>query len=879
MHLSRIALVLATISSTYGALQARVDECAAAVGDAMNDEQPNPSDNSPAGIGAEFESTKFRLRNEDCSKEDTWPSKGKVVAGKTGTNWKLTADTDSNAGALNMEFILDGTSIKVGSGDAQEAGADAAALLRSWTPWADDKQRNNINVDGSKCNPWKISSPYIKTQSADNIDWIPQVTAPMPLDGLYKLMKEQQQFKRFKDHRDDVNLRPTSPKNVLDGEPVGDTFGYNLIVVTQDWFQSSPNGLSRKDMTDDVLGFCSLVLSYAKAAKAHGRLGDNQSPKNILTYMPRTNFNEIFKTQVSSKLTGDLFTIFNTLACYKEVRTKKMFSREWQYTLQLDKDYCTGSKKKPTPKSTFRDLAWTHKGDSVNIKSWIQGIGAGDGTTDALSALDEGIDASLGGFGKTQEKMFGSDYSVPIFEFRDLDTISTSKFGNFMATADRAVQDLHREFPHSSQRKKRQIPAYCYSMYLGASTGASISSPAMTSSSPTISRTAGSHSMSITAAPKPSCVLSNEGPDQGINTWYCLCDSSITLAYSQHCDYKSIPSGSSNHITVRAPTESWTSNCKACTIVGGIADDPTCTTVSGCTPTSAPTPTIAAWVGNLSTINIGDAEDSDGGMALAKELLDKLKAFCSDGTCTNDHAEMDNVDTIIPGVDGLDVIKPAMFFQDVKYSSQDVLEKMLGYGITSWVAALQNPTLNLCKNTTYDVELGISESCSSVGHIGVLDRLRRKLSRDDGSVLWEREDVDKDLDERFVGDPPAKQTCTFEARMCSAPSEITVVMAGTDDPYANYLNLGLTLDPEPDSSFDCESVVEALTAFAEIFFPELLEIERPAELVLEALCGAEIDLTSAADSLLRRAPPAVSRPRQLPKLDSRAHRVKEVLYA
>jgi hypothetical protein len=148
-----------------------------------------------------------------------------------------------------------------------------------------------------------------------------------------------------------------------------------------------------------------------------------------------------------------------------------------------------------------------------------------------------------------------------------------------------------------------------------------------------------------------------------------LCDKSITLsvlpatsAQSESCAYKSIPTATTARETVTTQTEVWTSNCAACTIVGGIADAETCTTVAGCTPTAAATPTIAAWVGNLSTIDIGNADDGNGGKDLATEMFGKLKAMCSGSTCKADHAEMDNVEAAIDN--GEEPLKPAMYLQD-----------------------------------------------------------------------------------------------------------------------------------------------------------------------------------------------------------------------
>lgn len=84
-----------------------------------------------AGIGVEFESITFTLKNSAYKEDDTAASKGKVMGKRTGNNFKLTADTTSDAGVLHAEYILDGQNIKVGSGDAAIAGAAVAADMVS----------------------------------------------------------------------------------------------------------------------------------------------------------------------------------------------------------------------------------------------------------------------------------------------------------------------------------------------------------------------------------------------------------------------------------------------------------------------------------------------------------------------------------------------------------------------------------------------------------------------------------------------------------------------------------------------------------------------------------------------------------------------------
>lgn len=138
-----------------------------------------------------------------------------------------------------------------------------------------------------------------------------QVTAPMPLEGLYSLMLEQAK---------DLN---TDERNILDGaetKRTGNVRSTNLVLATKSYFQSKPQGIEQTKVTNDMLGFASMVLSYAKGAKY--QLQPDESPKLMTTFMPRTEFNTMFK-QVKSKFSGDLFKLFEVLACYKTKVSKK----------------------------------------------------------------------------------------------------------------------------------------------------------------------------------------------------------------------------------------------------------------------------------------------------------------------------------------------------------------------------------------------------------------------------------------------------------------------------------------------------------------------------------------------------------------------------
>ena len=162
-------------------------------------------------------------------------------------------------------------------------------------PW-EKPGRLTVDIEDSKCNPWTIGTS--KKTKVDNLPWSPQVTTPMPLEALYSLMEEQQ--------RDLVSPE----RNILNG--VNFDPG-TLVVVAKNYFQSNKNGMDQSKDSDDVHGFCTLVLSYAKTATR--KLKRDQSPKLFLTFMPRTEFNTIYN-MVKSKFKGDLFDLFNNLACY-----------------------------------------------------------------------------------------------------------------------------------------------------------------------------------------------------------------------------------------------------------------------------------------------------------------------------------------------------------------------------------------------------------------------------------------------------------------------------------------------------------------------------------------------------------------------------------
>lgn len=167
-----------------------------------------------------------------------------------------------------------------------------------WKPWTGDEVVRKVDIADNKCNPWRIMTP--KTTPPGEMGFQAQITTGMPLEALYSLMKEN--------HEDDPE-----PRNVLNG--LDRWYGEYLSLVTKAHFRTSPGGMGPEKATDDVLAFCTLVLSYAKVARENA----GSSPKVFTAFMPRTHFNKLL-SHVSAKLPtkgDDLWALFNVLACYE----------------------------------------------------------------------------------------------------------------------------------------------------------------------------------------------------------------------------------------------------------------------------------------------------------------------------------------------------------------------------------------------------------------------------------------------------------------------------------------------------------------------------------------------------------------------------------
>ena len=248
-------------------------------------------------------------------------------------------------------------------------------------------------------------------------------------------------------------------------------------------------------------------------------------------------------------------------------------------TCSFDSKFCGGTAAAPEPNSYMDGIGWclrnTDNGDHrcLTVQAWITSI-TGGSSPDELTKLDRLIDSSIGGLGTKLENIVSTTRAVPLFEFRNLGGYAAGSFEKKVNDAEQALIAYHLQYKSPPQRKlaKRQI-------YIdGCSTTSAPSSP--------------------TPAPTPSCTLQNEDPDQGIFTQGCICGSTTlpllnltsATADAQSCAYTALPTTTeANPITIL--TSTFTSACQVCTLTGGIADTPTCATITGCqNPSPPPTP-------------------------------------------------------------------------------------------------------------------------------------------------------------------------------------------------------------------------------------------------------------------------------------------------
>jgi hypothetical protein len=273
----------------------------------------------------------------------------------------------------------------------------------------------------------------------------------------------------------------------------------------------------------------------------------------------------------------------------------------------------------------------------------------------------------------------------------------------------------------------------------------------------------------------PSCTLQNEDPDQGINARGCVCGSTTlplltvphATAGSQSCSYTAIPSSQLfNPITIESQV--YTANCYGCTLIGGIADTPSCATtpVNGCTPTTPAVPTATVFLSNNS-IPIGDENNKNNGADLRSDLFKKLKALCPDNTNTCDSktaGEFDKIETVVGSEPSEETLR--FTIQDSHYDSPKERDQMLAAAVASWQQAVSKS----CKEVSYEDDEDPTQSGCGTGIVRRGNVSRALMSREERR-LTPRYAVPQPICDNC--DPPKPTECHYKATVCAGPDHIS----------------------------------------------------------------------------------------------------------
>ena len=145
------------------------------------------------GIGMEYETNIVMIESEKAQApnvpdEKTSQAKRKLVNGIRGDHYEFTADLIGRKGVLDLEIILKGQTIELGSKVLSKTLRKAIQrLVRSWAPPFCLFVAYSLCLGGLG-SVSQIMDPR-KRGGVREAQWSPQLTAPVPLEGIQSLIE------------------------------------------------------------------------------------------------------------------------------------------------------------------------------------------------------------------------------------------------------------------------------------------------------------------------------------------------------------------------------------------------------------------------------------------------------------------------------------------------------------------------------------------------------------------------------------------------------------------------------------------------------------------------------------------------------------------
>lgn len=230
----------------------------------------------------------------------------------------------------------------------------------------------------------------------------------------------------------------------------GALYRSRLSILTINDFQSFKK-IKESDITDDFLGFFSLLTSYCALADF---TDPKQGPKHLLPVMPRTDFVTQYNTFIqpklaaqlsqkktlSRKLKTSLYDIVETVSGVGDQLAEKTFKWKVGPVTEVSEDWI--GKAEDLEAGTL---------EVQKFLNYLQGYDPATKTTlvqmDLLQLMDKALrHGQIGGYGSKMETILGTSKLVPIFEFRELQPVKGPALSATMGSYEDKVIAYHEQF-------------------------------------------------------------------------------------------------------------------------------------------------------------------------------------------------------------------------------------------------------------------------------------------------------------------------------------------------------------------------------------------------------------------------------------------------
>ncbi|KAF2431039.1 hypothetical protein EJ08DRAFT_696718 [Tothia fuscella] len=383
--------------------------------------------NNAPGLGIEIEQGSIVIVGKrKLTPEEREKIKGAEItpigfAGGAKTNWKLTAEL--GAPELFPEAIVDGTKNMVGDHETAGIGEEIYKYFKDWGPCESKDCKVSIK-DFDNLGPWSVTWPKKDPRDLTKFPFTNQVTTAMPLEAVLQILSDTKNKKQ----------NPLASDGALDAN--------KIKILTKNNFKSFKK-IKQADITDEFLGFFSLLSSYCVLAHASN---PKEGPKRLIPVMPRTDFLAQYSTFIEPKLKEQLSDKKTTLYDIIEKASgssgklaQDQFKWKSQTPNPINEDWA--GKKDDLEKGNLqveKFLDYLQGYDKKNKKAVPQ--------MDLVKLMDRALrHGQVGGFDGRMEPILGTSKLVPIFEFRELKGVLGAELGAAMGSYEDKVIDYHKQ--------------------------------------------------------------------------------------------------------------------------------------------------------------------------------------------------------------------------------------------------------------------------------------------------------------------------------------------------------------------------------------------------------------------------------------------------